>query len=383
MKKNLSIYIHIPFCYSKCYYCDFNSHTNKNDDIKKYIDYLKKEIDLYSDAFNNYTLKTVFFGGGTPSFINERYIEEVLSHIYSKIDSSSLEEVTIEANPRTLSLEKLNTYKQAGVNRISLGVQTLNDDHLKAIGRTHNSKDFYDSYEMVLKSGIKNINVDIMFNLPNQTNKDLIDTLEKVTSLDVSHISLYSLSIEEGTPFFDMYENEQISLSDEDTEREMYHRAINFLRKRGYIQYEISNFAKKDQECLHNLVYWKLNSYIGLGVSAHSNVDSYRYGNLGNMDDYFKSIDKGALPTDKESKEVIDKEMEIAEYIILGLRLNEGLDKKVFRDRYRLELEDVFGGSLKKFKDQGLIYEDKEKITLTEKGLDLCNLVFMEILPEK
>ncbi len=383
MKKELSIYIHIPFCYSKCYYCDFNSHSNKNQYIEKYIEYIKKEIDLYSEILENHKLKTIFFGGGTPSYIEGEHISVILNYIYSKIDTSSLVEVTVESNPKTLDQDKLNTYKAGGVNRISLGVQTLDDRLLKSIGRIHNVDDFYNTYEMIRQSGIKNINVDIMFNLPGQSIEDLMDTLKKVTSLGVEHISLYSLSIEEGTPFFEMYEEGKISLSDEDVERQMYHSAIEFLKSEKYNQYEISNFSKDGFECQHNLAYWKLRDYIGFGLSSHSNIDSWRYGNRDNFKDYFKDIDNANKPIDDNSKEFIDREMEIAEYIMLRLRLNSGVDKEEFRIKYEINIEDAFKGNLERFKNENLILECDGKIILTEKGLDLCNIIFMEILPEK
>ena len=382
MKKDLSIYIHIPFCYSKCYYCDFNSST-VDENIEKYIVYIKKEIDLYSEILNNHRLKTIFFGGGTPSFIDEMYIVEVLEYIYTKIDATELVEVTVESNPKTLNLEKLKAYKSAGVNRISLGVQTLDDDLLKSIGRAHTSSDVYSTHDLLKECGFKNINMDIMFNLPGQQKSDLLDSLEKVSNLDIPHISLYSLSIEEGTPFHEMEEKGEISLSSEDVEREMYHSSIEFLKSKDYHQYEISNFAKEGYECIHNLAYWKLKPYIGLGLSSHSNISSMRYGNVSDFDSYFKSIDTQKLPIDEDTKEFIDKDMEIAEYIMLGLRLNEGIYKEEFKNRYKIDIVDIFKGKLEKFKRDGLIIEDQFKLRLTDKGLDICNVIFMEILPEK
>lgn len=382
MKKELSIYIHIPFCYSKCYYCDFNSST-VDENIEKYIIYLKKEIDLYAKTLKNYRLTTIFFGGGTPSFIDEKYIVEVLEHIYSKIDTSELIEVTVESNPKTLNLAKLQAYKEARVNRISLGVQTLDNRLLKSIGRAHTADDFYKTYELLKECGFENINADIMFNLPKQQKSDLIDTLDKITNLDIPHISLYSLSIEEGTPFYEMERKGEIFLSSEDTERDMYHSSIEFLNDKGYNQYEISNFSKPGFECIHNLTYWKLKPYIGLGLSAHSNIDSLRYGNVQDFESYFKNIDQCKLPIDEETKEVIDEDMEIAEYIMLGLRLNEGIDKNVFKDRYKKDIVDFFKGNLERFKKDGLIEEGEMTLKLTDKGLDICNIIFMKILPEK
>lgn len=381
MKEDLSIYIHIPFCYSKCYYCDFNSTTKDDGNIEKYIKYLKKEIDIYSKTLDDYKLKTIFFGGGTPSLIDEKYIKEILTYINSKIDTSQLTEITIESNPKTVNLKKLNTYKRVGINRISLGVQTLNDKLLKTIGRSHTSEDFYKTYDLIKKVGFKNINVDIMFNLPGQKKNDLIDTLRRVIDLDISHISLYSLSIEEGTPFYEMEERGEISLASEDIEREMYHDSIDFLEARGYPQYEISNFSKKGYECVHNLVYWRVKPYIGIGLSAHSNINNKRYGNLEDFSSYFSYIDDNKLPIDKDTKENIDIDMEIYEYIMLGLRLNRGINLKDFKIRFKRDLESAFKGKLEKFKEDGLITEDKEILKLTDKGLDVCNLIFVEILP--
>lgn len=382
MKKDLSIYIHIPFCYSKCYYCDFNSFTNELNIQEKYVEYLKREIDLYEDTFADYKLKTVFFGGGTPSHIDEKHIVDILEYINKKIDTSEITEVSLEANPKTLSKKKLDSYRKAGINRISVGVQSLDDKLLKAIGRVHTSKDFFDTYEMIKESGFENINVDLMFNLPSQTVEDVLATLEKITELDVPHISFYSLKLEDGTPLSDMYDRGEIELSDEDTEREMYHQSIDFLKNKGYELYEISNFAKKGYECMHNLTYWKLKPYVGLGLSAHSNINSTRYGNLDDFESYFSSIECGNLPIDDETRETIDRDSEISEYIMLGLRLKEGIDKSVFQERYGIQLESVFGDKYDKFKMDGLIFEQDGIVTLTDRGLDLCNLIFVETLPD-
>lgn len=382
MKKDLSIYIHIPFCYSKCYYCDFNSFTNENHIQQKYVEYLKREIDLYEHKFKSYKLKTIFFGGGTPSHIDQHYIADILDYLKQKIDTTELIEVSIEANPKTLSKEKLDCYRKAGINRISVGVQSLDDKLLDSIGRIHTSTDFYDTYELIRKSGFENINVDIMFNLPNQTIGDVLSTLEKVVQLDIPHISFYSLQLEDGTPLSDMYDRGEITISDEDTERKMYHEGINFLNEKGYDLYEVSNFAKPYYECRHNLAYWTLKPYVGLGLSAHSNIDSKRYGNVEDFESYFESIDKGEFPIDNETLEIIDVDMEISEYIMLGLRLKEGINKSVFKKRYGVELKSVFNGKFEQFKSDGLIVEADEIVTLTDLGLDLCNIIFVEILPD-
>lgn len=380
-KKDLGLYIHIPFCESKCYYCDFNSHVNKNYLVEKYIMYLKKELDLYINDLKGYNLKTIFFGGGTPSAIDEKYIYDILNHLYKNTDISHLKEITLEANPKTLNTEKLKVYKSLGINRISLGVQTLNDSLLTQIGRIHTTRDFLDTYELIRSQGFENINTDIMFNLPNQTYKDVIKTLKEIIKLDIKHISYYSLKIEEGTPFHVKYEKDELRLPEEDVERKMYHGAIELLEKNGYKQYEISNFAKQGYECNHNIIYWKVKPYIGVGLSAHSNINSYRYGNTEKFEEYFKMIDENKLPIYEEEKEFIDKDMEIAEYIILGLRLIDGINKEYFSKRFGITIRDVLGKKLDKFIEEGLLEENDYNVKLTKKGLDLCNIVFMEVLP--
>ncbi|MTI49381.1 MAG: oxygen-independent coproporphyrinogen III oxidase [Firmicutes bacterium] len=381
--KDLAIYIHIPFCYSKCYYCDFCSYPNRYDIRDKYIDYLKREIDIYARKISSHhNVKTIFIGGGTPSYIEGRYIHELLNHIYKKFDVSNLEEVTIESNPKTLDEEKLKIYKESGINRISLGLQTMNDSLLKEIGRIHTSKDFLETFELVRKQGFDNVNADIMFNLPNQKVKDVEDSLIKIIDLGIEHISFYSLKVEEGTPFHKRNEKGNLNLPSEDTEREMYHHGINILEENGYKHYEISNFAKKGFQCQHNLFYWKLKPYIGLGMAAHSNINSERYGNVIDFKEYFTSIDNGNLPIDLENKEIIDREMEMAEYMILGLRLLDGINKLQFYNRFGVTLENAIGSSvLSKLEKQGLLIVGNQNIKLTRRGADLSNQVFMELLP--
>lgn len=378
--KELAMYIHIPFCQSKCYYCDFCSHSNKTDIVEKYIEYLKKEINIYSSRINgNYKVKSIFVGGGTPSYINGRYIFDILNYVDKKFNISEIEEVTIEANPKTVDKEKLKIYKAGGISRISLGLQSMNDRLLKEIGRIHTSEDFIETYNLIRDHGFRNLNVDVMFNLPNQTLDDVMCTLDQIINLEVEHISFYSLKVEEGTPFFKSMEKGELFLPDEDIEREMYHNGIELLGKNGYKHYEISNFAKQGYECKHNKFYWQVKPYVGIGLAAHSNLFRERYGNKTYFDDYFQALDYGKLPID--SKEIIDIEMEMAEYMILGLRLIDGVDIDSFFHRFNISVDDAMGEKIAKAKREGLIRVDKGNIKLTEKGLDLSNLVFMELLP--
>ncbi|EOD00584.1 radical SAM family heme chaperone HemW [Caldisalinibacter kiritimatiensis] len=376
--KELGIYIHIPFCKSKCYYCDFKSFPDKLDLIDNYIYYLKKEIDMYSRLLKDYVVKTIFIGGGTPSILEGKYIYEIYSCLYGKMNLNELEEFTIETNPKTLDDEKLKVYKEININRVSIGAQTLNDKLLKRIGRIHNTMDFYKSYELIRKWGFRNVNVDIMFNLPNQTLENVIETLNKVAVLGVEHISFYSLKLEEGTRFYKEYLKSKLELPDEDEEREMYHKGIETLEQRGYSHYEISNFAKEGYECNHNLLYWKVKPYLGLGLAAHSNINSIRYNNYNNFKSYFHSLDKRMLPI--EEKEKIHKKIEMAEYMILGLRLIQGINKKEFYNRFEIDVDEIYGEILRKLMEQGLLITNNNSIKLTKLGLDLSNIVFRELL---
>lgn len=377
--KDIGIYIHLPFCKSKCYYCDFCSSPSLLDNEEKYVAFIKKELDLYKEELREYSVNTIFFGGGTPTLINAKYIYDILEHIYKNLNTFDVKEITIEANPKTVNEEKLNIYNKAGINRISIGVQSMNDVMLKKIGRIHTVKDFLDTYNLVRKHGFNNVSFDLMFNLPEQTLDDSMRTLEMAVELEPEHISYYSLKIEEGTPFYDKYVHKELELPDEDIERDMYHKGIELLYEHGYLHYELSNFAKKGYESKHNLIYWKCKPYIGLGISAYSYFENYRYGNTENMNQYFNCINSGSFPI--VEKEFIDKNMEMAEYLILGLRLIEGISYDDFYNKFGVNIKEVYGKTIDKFIQQDLLIESGKKLRLSKKGLDLCNIVFMEILP--
>lgn len=377
--KELGIYIHIPFCSSKCYYCDFISFSNHDNKIDKYIDYLLAEINQYKELLKEYTVKTIFFGGGTPSYLEGQNIGRILEPIYKTFNTDKIDEITIEANPGTLNKGKLRLYREYGINRISIGVQSLNNDLLKTIGRGHTSMDFYRNFELIRNFNFSNVNIDLMYGLPNQTLKDCQRTLEEIVNLDVEHISYYSLILEENTKMNKWYKEGRIKLPEEEIEREMYHYGVSFLKSKGYDHYEISNFSKEGFECKHNLFYWQLKPYIGLGIAAHSNINNKRFWNHNNFMDYFISLDENEFPISGE--ENIDKEMEMAEYLIMGLRLIKGINKNDFINRFDIQVEDVYGNVLYKYKDQGLLYIDDEWIRFTSKGLDLSNIVYVDLLP--
>lgn len=377
--KDIGIYIHIPFCQSKCYYCDFCSFPNMLDNAENYISFLKKEIDIYEGELRDYNVSTIFIGGGTPTAIEGRFIYEIIEYIYKKMNANRVGEITIEANPKTLDPKKLQIYKKAGINRISIGVQSMNDIMLKKIGRIHTVEDFISTYKLIRKYGFNNVSFDLMFNLPEQTLEESIRTLGLAMELEPEHISYYSLKIEEGTPFYNKYVNKQITLPHEDVERDMYHKAIELFEHKGYYHYEISNFAKKGYESRHNLIYWKSEPYIGLGLSAHSYFNNYRYSNTEDMDFYFEQLSNRRLAI--EEKEFIEKDMEMAEYLILGLRLISGINCNSFNNRFSININKVYGKTINKFIREGLLEKNEENIRLTKKGLDICNIVFMEILP--
>ncbi len=377
--KGIGLYIHIPFCKKKCFYCDFTSMAGRYDLVERYIDYLIMEISLYKDRIGDCPIETIFIGGGTPSSIDDVYIKRVLDYIYDNFNTNYLKEISIEANPGTLTLEKASAYRESKIDRISLGLQTTQDEMLKDIGRIHRVDDFYRSYNILKECGFDNINVDLIFGLPNQALKDVIGDLEVVTSLEIPHISYYSLIVEPDTPMYEWHRNGRLNLPDEDTERLMYHKGIEFLKSRGYEHYEISNFAKKGYQCKHNILYWKVEPYVGVGLGSHSNIYGKRYWNTSKFDVYFKQLDEGLMPTSGE--EIIHRGMEMAEYCILGLRLIDGIDIGKFKDRFGSSIYDIYGEQILKHSKNKLLREKSGKIALTRKGLDLANLVEVDFFP--
>lgn len=378
MEKVCSIYVHIPFCKSRCYYCDFTSFANCDYRIKDYIKCLKKEILLYKDKLSEYTIKTIFIGGGTPSYIDARYIVDVMDTIYSCCSVDYSAEITIEANPGTLDVEKLKAYRDANINRLSMGVQSTNDYVLRGLGRIHTYQDFVDNFNLARRVGFSNISVDVMFGVPRQSFSVWKDTLEDIVKLSPEHVSAYSLSIEEGTKFGDMYKEGKISYVDDEEDRRMYHYAIDFLYKHGYCQYEISNFARSGYFSRHNQVYWRNESYVGVGLGAHSYFGGVRYNNVYDMSKYISLI--GNNVSASENIEVISSKRDISDYMILGLRLTKGVNIMEFRKRYNQDVMLLFGDRIRKLCKEGLVVCEDDTIMLTNKGKDLANRVFVEFV---
>lgn len=381
-KEELGIYIHIPFCMQKCLYCDFVSYINKSECVKEYINCMIKEIQSYD--LKKYNITTIYIGGGTPSFIESDYIKEIINVIQNKLEKNDTRwediEITIEANPGTITLEKLNDYKTAGINRISLGLQATQDRLLKQIGRIHNYKDFLEAYELLKRVGFNNINVDLMIGLPNQSIKDLKESLEKIIKLDPNHISVYSLIIEDGTPISKLLDEEKIKLPDEEIERQMYWYVKNKLELNGYNHYEISNFSKKGKESKHNLNCWKQKQYIGVGAAAHSYFKDIRYSNTNNIEEYIKNIKENNIEKNRKIEEKQTIEDKKNEFMMLGFRMIEGVNIADFKAKFVDNPLYLYREKIKKLTDEGLIEVDLNNIKLTNKGLDLANVVFEEFI---
>ena len=318
--KKIGLYVHIPFCKQKCYYCDFCSYANKLNLQEEYINSVIKVIKNIKNK-EKYLIQTIYVGGGTPSIIDSNKIEEIIYEISNNFKLSENLEITIEVNPGTVNEEKLRIYKKCGINRLSIGLQSTNDIILKKIGRIHNYSDFEKTYELARKLCFKNINVDLMIGLPSQTIKDVEETLQKILEKSPEHISVYSLIVEDGTLLQRKINNKELNLPDENVERDMYWKVKELLEKNNYIQYEISNFAKQSYESRHNTDCWKQKEYIGIGISAHSYLDSIRFSNISNMEKYIENIKNNEYEKNIIIHEKQNYTTMMNEYIILGLRM--------------------------------------------------------------
>ena len=372
----IGVYVHIPFCKKKCDYCDFISYCNKDNLIDDYVQAVKAEIQSQNIKPE---ITTIYIGGGTPSYIDSKYIIEILEKIKEKNVSSNAE-ITIEVNPGTVTKEKLEDYIKSGINRISIGLQTTNDELLKQIGRIHNFTQFLETYKLAKKVGFKNINVDLMLGLPNQRIKDLKESLEQIIKLKPKHISVYSLIVEDGTPIANKIEKGEMQLPDEELERNMYWFVKNTLELNGFIHYEISNFAKKGYESKHNLNCWNQKEYIGIGASAHSYRDITRYSNTENIEEYIENVNNGNFNRNKIIHEIQKEDDAKKEFMLLGLRKIKGVDINQFKNKFGDNPIYLFRNELKKLTDERLLIIDNNNIRLTNKGLDLANLVWEEFI---
>lgn len=376
--KKLGIYIHIPFCARKCNYCDFLSAPETRETKERYLSLLDREMQLYKEIVSAREADTLFIGGGTPSFLETDLTDKLLCSVKKWIPSENLKEFTFECNPNSVTEEKLNLYKEAGVTRISLGMQSACDEELKKLGRLHSVKEFEKTYELVRKHGFERVNIDVMAAIPGQTIESYKHTLEYVVGLSPEHISSYSLIIEEGTPFYEKYrENPPV---DEDTDRQMYDLTKEILGRHGYHRYEISNYAKEGQECIHNLKYWQGGDYLGLGLGAASCMEHERWSNARGLTDYEDRICRGQKPV--EQTEELGEEEQKAEFMFLGLRCMEGVSAERFEKKFHQSVEERYGKVLHKYENMGLMRLVNGNWQLTEQGIDVSNHIFADFLPE-
>lgn len=387
MKKEIGIYVHIPFCIRKCYYCDFVSFTNQEENIEKYIEAVISEIESYE--LEEYNVTTIYIGGGTPSSIESKYIEKILHKIKEKITNNETKfndiEITIEINPGTIDRKKLQDYEEMGINRLSIGLQSTNNEILKNIGRIHTYEEFLEGYNLARNIGFDNINVDLMIGLPNQTIENIKDSLEEVIKLEPEHISVYSLIVEEGTKIENLLNMNKITLPEEELERNMYWYVKNKLELNGYIHYEISNFAKENKQSKHNVNCWEQKEYIGIGTAAYSYLDNIRYGNTSNIQKYIETQDfKDEKELEKNKIRIIDEvqtlEDKKREYMLLSLRKLEGVSIRKFKEKYVENPIFLYRKQLEKLVNENLLTIDGDNIKLTNKGLDLANLVWEEFV---
>lgn len=375
--KSLSVYIHIPFCIKKCNYCDFLSAPATLEKRKQYLAALKEEIQQEAGKYKDFYVKSVFFGGGTPSILEAQEIAGLMGILKTSYHMDSEAEITLEMNPATALKEKLECWKRAGVNRLSIGLQSAQDDELKMLGRVHCYADFLDSYKMAREAGFKNINIDLMSGLPGQHMEKWEDTLQKVLALNPEHISAYSLIIEEGT---DIYQNmEQYpALPTEEEDRKMYQYTKKILKVNGYERYEISNYAKKGKECRHNCVYWQRGNYVGFGIGAASMVENIRWTNTGNFDRYLANCKTPSVI--QEEKEILSERDCMEEFMFLGLRMMKGVKKEDFNKYFSKSLDEVYGEVIKKWEVQHMLHQDANRVWLSEKGIDVSNVIFSDFL---
>lgn len=387
-RKQIGLYIHIPFCKQKCSYCDFCSYANKESFIKRYIQCVLKEIievgnnnkiDFENGKDDLFLVKTIYIGGGTPSLIDSKYIVQIIEDIKLNFEIDEKAEITIEVNPGTVTLEKLEDYNKVGINRLSIGLQSTHEHLLKEIGRIHTYLDFLDTFRFAREAGFENINVDLMIGLPNQTLAEVQDSIEEIVSMEPEHISVYSLILEENTPLFKKVE-EGLELPNEDLERKMYWAVKQTLEQNNYIHYEISNFAKKGYESKHNLDCWNQKEYIGFGIAAHSYTNGIRYSNIENIEQYIKNYDEDKTEENLVFHEKQDMEAMQKEYMLLGLRKIDGVSIQEFKIKFVANPVFLYHSELEKLVNEELLEIDGDQIKLTNKGLELANIVWEEFV---
>lgn len=380
-KRDLELYIHIPFCMKKCNYCDFLSFPSKAEGREEYVQSLIKEIEQTGKVLdkNAYVVRSIFIGGGTPSLLSGEQISQIMMKVRESFLIKEKAEVTMEANPGTLTEANLFSYKEAGVNRLSIGLQSADDTCLHLMGRIHSWEEFLKSYELARKAGFENINIDLMSGLPGQTMSIYRKTLERVVALQPEHISAYSLILEEGTPFGESKEIQK-KIPDEETDREMYQFTKDILAENGYERYEISNYARKGKECIHNLGYWSGTPYLGFGLGASSYFEGTRFSNEKDLEKYKESPYVPFIM--REDYTVLGQKDEMEEFMFLGLRKRAGISREEFKKRFKVNIEDVYGKVISKYEEIDLLeWTDEGKmLRLTDAGIDVSDYIFCDFM---
>lgn len=386
--RELELYIHIPFCIKKCLYCDFLSFPCDEPTQADYVRALVREIKYYGGQCGTYEVSTIYIGGGTPSWLDEDLLIQILDAVRSSFDVSKDAEITIECNPGTVTDKKFALYKKAGINRLSIGLQSADNDELKLLGRIHTYEQFLKTYELARKNKFTNINVDIMNSLPGQTSEKLYHTLKQIIRLKPEHISAYSLIIEPGTPFYDKYKFDAVKqqagwkpveLPTEDEVYQMTKMTEQVLKEAGYHQYEVSNFARTGYACRHNIGYWRRIDYLGLGLGAASLMDNVRYSNTKELYEYIEGTLDPAMKV-RASEEPVDRKGQIEEFMFLGLRMTDGISRDDFLNNFGVEIEAVYGDVIEKLIRENLLEKKAGRIYPTERGMDLGNYVCGQFL---
>ncbi len=380
MEKKISLYIHIPFCVKKCCYCDFLSFANPSiEEQNAYLEQLCREIEYYREEAKAYRVISVFVGGGTPSLLQEGLVERLFHKLYSVWNMEEGAEITIECNPGTLTARKLAEYRTCGINRLSIGLQSTDKQELECLGRIHNYEQFIANYMLAREAGFRNINVDLMSALPNQTLHSFGKTLAKVLELQPEHLSVYSLTIEEGTVLANSPDL-LAALPSEQTERQMYRYANKILSAVGYERYEISNYAKDGYACRHNQVYWTGGEYLGLGLGASSYLRGIRFENTRDMQEYLHPWENGDITVIRKDQvpDTIQSRME--EFMFLGLRMMRGVSKQEFQDRFHISMDEQYGTVIAPYVTQGLLRWQGDRLQLTERGIDVSNTIMADFL---
>lgn len=378
MKKDLGLYLHIPFCMQKCGYCDFLSATGSGEEKENYVQALEKEIRSYGDFAKGYRVSTVFVGGGTPSCLEADQTERIFGAIRDTFEIEKMPEISMEMNPGTVTDGKLQAYKNCGINRLSMGLQSVRNSNLKLLGRIHTFEEFLESFRLAREAGFQNINLDLISSLPGQTKESWAEELETAAKLSPEHISVYQLILEEGTPFYEAYAGHPELLPDEEMSRAIYETTEEVLGEYGFHQYEISNYAKEGRECRHNLKYWERGDYLGLGLGAASMVRNMRMSNTGDMNTYLeKCKEPKTMRTDVQ---FLEEPQQIEEFMFLGLRKTRGISKKEFRRIFGRDIELVYEKALEKLLSNGMLLEKKDRLYLSKEGVLLSNTVLSEFL---